>query len=503
MAAPQNTPVKEGYKQFDFTEEVLQTFREQSVIPIDFYNRDGQILIHKKEGASTDDINRLLRFEAQGIFFRNEDYEKLFSKQSSRPTHVNGREVSFTKLVNVDLTKDLAKDTKNLLGELKTSPFQGRQFANVSKSIDNILTDFSNSNDVETGLVNIIEVMGGTNAGVDSEIITKRTVIGMALKLRGMKAISRAEKEIQKAEQMTMMMSSYLCDIGYSQMKIPEHGNISVEEYNYIKNHPMVSYLMLAPLEEIDTKIKSNVLNHHRPYKGESLNNNYPSAKVIVEKLSVLQKKYSEDSGKAHIARDITQQIKHILTYTGYEEDTGIISIAGEFAAMTTAKPWRDAMDSMTAMKIILNNSFFTYNEKIVKDFFDYVGHSLCDNRSILNRGDYVITAHSDSGKKVHFEICIIVSINRSQTRPMLERIGTIQPIFSNVKKLEIKDFNLTTMKLDRRKARYNLESGDPRRIVFIVDPGLNPILFDEIDQQYRRTNPKNAETTSKVESKQ
>jgi len=496
---PQNTPIKDGFKQFDFTEEVIQTFREQNVIPIDFYNRDGQILIHKKDNAVPEDVNRLLKFEAQGIFFRNEDYEKLFAKQSSRPTHVNGREVSFTKLVNSDLTKDLAKDTRDLLAELKTSPFHGRQFNNVSKSIDNILTDFSNTSDMETGLVNIIEVMTGSGVGIDSEIVTKRTVIGMALKLRGMKAISRTEKEIQKNEQMIMMLSSYLCDIGYSQMKIPEHGNLSAEEYNYIKNHPMVSYLMLAPLEEVDFKIKTNVLNHHRPFKGEGLNNNYPLTKVMVEKLAVLQKKYSEDTAKAQVAADIAKQIKHILTYTAYEEDTSIIAIAGEFAAMTTAKPWRGAMNPMTAMKIILNNSFFTYNEKIVKDFFDYVGHSLCDNKSILNRGDYVITVHSDSEKKVHFEICIIVSINRSQTRPMLERIGTIQPIFSNVKKLEIKDFNISTIKLDRRRAHYNLETGDPRRIVFIIDPELNSALFEEVDQQFRKTKPKTAEAESGI----
>ncbi|EKQ85847.1 hypothetical protein LEP1GSC064_2662 [Leptospira kirschneri serovar Grippotyphosa str. Moskva] len=35
-------------QKFDFTEEIIQHFKINSVIPVDFYNRNGQILIHKK-----------------------------------------------------------------------------------------------------------------------------------------------------------------------------------------------------------------------------------------------------------------------------------------------------------------------------------------------------------------------------------------------------------------------------------------------------------------------
>ncbi|EMO78335.1 hypothetical protein LEP1GSC127_2082 [Leptospira kirschneri str. 200801925] len=56
-------------QKFDFTEEIIQHFKINSVIPVDFYNRNGQILIHKKENADGDDITKLLRFESQGIYF--------------------------------------------------------------------------------------------------------------------------------------------------------------------------------------------------------------------------------------------------------------------------------------------------------------------------------------------------------------------------------------------------------------------------------------------------
>jgi len=497
MAASNTPNIKEGFKQFDFTEEVIHSFRENNVIPIDFYNKDGQILIHNKVNASPEDINRLKKFEVQGIFYRTEDFDKLgFKSADNRPRMINGREVSYSKVVNADLAVGLARDTTSLLMDLKKAPMQGFHFRAVSKTIDNILTDFTQTKDMENGLLNIIEVMSGAGAPTDSEVITKRTVIAMALKIRGMKALSKADTEIQKTDQMNMMVSCYLCDIGYTQMKMPVHGNLTPEEFNYIKNHPMISYLMIAGVDDVSEKAKANVLNHHRPFRGDGPNNNYPNAKVLIEKLTALQKKYSEDQTKFLIAQDIPKQIKNIMTFTAYDEDVSIISIAGEYSSLTTNQPWRGAFDTMTAMKMIMNNSFFSYNERIVKEFFEYVGVSLCENKSVLSQGDYVITVSADSEKKIHFEICVILEINRTQIRPLLERIGTIQPVFSNIRKLEIAGFNLATLKTDRRRAKYNLETGDPRRVIYIIDPHLKPELFDEVDKNYRQLHPRSGQRT-------
>ncbi len=107
-------------QKFDFTEEIIQHFKINSVIPVDFYNRNGQILIHKKENADGDDITKLLRFESQGIYFLKSEFEKISGgKQGDGPNNVNGRDVSFAKLVNAELTVDLAKNASNFLSELK------------------------------------------------------------------------------------------------------------------------------------------------------------------------------------------------------------------------------------------------------------------------------------------------------------------------------------------------------------------------------------------------
>lgn len=486
-----------GLQKFEMTEEILSSFRENKIIPVNFFNRDGQILIPQKEGASSDDIRRLHNFEKQGVYFRTEDLEKITGvKDNKKPTTVNNQLVSYSKLVNTELTKNLADDSKQFLQEAKTSPINGQKIAKIAQAIENILNDFSSTEDLETGLVNIIEVMKEVDVPVNAEIVTKRTVVAMALKIRGMKAMNKEEEAQHKKEQLNLMLSSYLCDIGMTQMKPIETIGLSSEGYEYIKNHPIISYLLISNIPSIDTVVKFNVLNHHRPYKGEGLNNNYPETRKLIEKLLQYRNKYAQDLSKSVLVNDIALQIKKLTTPQGltYEEDANVISIASEFASLTTKQVWRDAFTPIQAMKIILNNSYFIYNERIIRSFFDHIGLSLCNNKSIINIGDYVIAAHTDSNKNAHYEICIVESIHKEQTRPVLERVGSINPTFKNQGKIIFEGFDLNSLKIDKRKAKFNLLTNDPRRVIYIIDPELTPDLFEVVHREIRKVFPGNTE---------
>lgn len=338
---------------------------------------------------------------------------------------------------------------------------------------------------MENGLVNIIEVMSNAGVPMDSEILTKRTVISMAMKVRAGKVFTKVDMEQKKLDQMNLMMSSYLADVGYTQMKIPMQKDLKAEEFEYIKNHPIISYLMVANLPDLDDNIKTLVLNHHRPHKGEGMNNNYPQPKVLVHKLNLYKEKYKDDPMKAVLVGDIQKQIRNILTNNLPIEDIGVISIAGEFASLTTRQEWREAFDPLVAMKLILNNSFFAYNEKTLRDFYDHIGLSLCNNQPFIQEGDFVIVVTQDSNQRVFFEVCIIREMYKTQIRPMLERIGTIRPNFSNMGKLRISGFDISSLKLDRRRAIYNLEKNqDPRRIVYVLDPNIDARLYEELSKQ-------------------
>ncbi|PNV76059.1 hypothetical protein [Leptospira inadai] len=486
-----NTGDPTRLERFEFNEDVIRRFKEEEAIPVDFYNKNGQILIHRKNNASEADINRLQKFEAQGIYFLISERDKVTIK-FDLPDSVHGRKVSFIKLVNPGLTVQLATDASSLLKELRDYPLNGNHVRKVSKAINEILEDFTSSSDMEMGLLNVIEVMKSAGVETDSEVLTKRTVISMAMKLRGLKALSSKDSEISKNQQINLMMASYMVDIGKSRMKFPVHKDLSQEEFEYVKNHPIISYLMIANLSTIQPQVKSAVLNSHRPYKGEGLNNNYPQTALLLQKLLGYYEKYKDDPTRAVLVEDLQKQIQYLQSNTYSEDDPSIISISGEFASLSSKQDWREAYDSITSMKIILNNSFFSYNEKVVKDFFDFMALSLCENRSVLNPGDYVIVVSSDSQRKIHFETCVIKEINRNQTRPLLERIGSIRPILTNKGKIRIAGYDRKSFSPDRRKAIFNLGNAvDPRRVVYVIAPELDSPLFDLIDRNYRQPAPK------------
>lgn len=478
-------------ERFEFNSDVIRQFKENQVIPVDFYNKNGQILIHRKDSATEADINKLQKFELQGIYYLLSERDKI-TIRPDLPDAVNGKKVSFIKLVNTDLTIQMAREASSLLKDLRDYPLNGNHVKNVSKAIDTILQDFKTSQDMELGLVNVIEVMKNAGVETNSEILTKRTVISMAMKLRSQKAMSIKDSESSRTQQLNLMMASYMVDIGKVRMNFPAHGDLSAEEFDYVKNHPIVSYLMIANLASIEPQVKTAVLNSHRPYRGEGLNNNYPATAFLVKRLTEYYEKYKDDQSRSILAEDLQRQLYLLQSNSYSEEDPAIISIAGEFASLSTDQDWRAAYKPITAMKLILNNSFFSYNERVVKEFFDFMALSLCENKSVLNPGDYVIVVSTDSQHKIHFETCIIKEINKNQTRPLLERIGTIRPVFSNKGKIKIAGYDRKTFQPDRRKAVFNLANTvDPRRVIYSIDPELDPLLYDLIDKNYRETAPK------------
>ena len=66
-----------AYIPFDFSDEFLERLRELKEIPVHFYNREGQILIYKKKDVTDLEIDRLVRFRKQGIYYDNKDEETI------------------------------------------------------------------------------------------------------------------------------------------------------------------------------------------------------------------------------------------------------------------------------------------------------------------------------------------------------------------------------------------------------------------------------------------
>ncbi|MBI3394850.1 MAG: c-di-GMP phosphodiesterase, partial [Spirochaetia bacterium] len=143
------------------------------------------------------------------------------------------------------------------------------------------------------------------------------------------------------------------------------------------------------------------------------LSNNYPELKSLLSKLQTLEDKYKENPQHHVIARDIKDQILSLKQDLPYDEDANILAIASEFASLTSDVPWRGAFTAERAVRMIINNSYFTYPARAVREFLDHAAISLCDNQKILNEGDYIVIAARSADGKMYFEVAKITRSDR------------------------------------------------------------------------------------------
>jgi hypothetical protein len=365
----------------------------------------------------------------------------------------------------------LVEGTESLFEEIRNSSLNAFQATKTNEKMEALFSDFANQEDAMTGLVNILEIMKEKNTDFDTEMAVKRTVVAMALKTRGMVAATKL-KDKQKAKKTitNLMMSSLLCDIGCFQMKMPKNLGLSINEMSYVKQHPLLSYLMVAHEPSLDDQVKHNILTHHRPLFHDDNDNNYPDLEKLTARLKQIGVEFYKSSKRKKIARDIIKQLELFKINQMYNEDANVIAIASEFASLTSDVPWRKAMPPEQAVKQIINNSFFTYTGRIMHEFLDYIAISLCDNKKVLKEGDFIVIASETSEGNSIFEACVIESIGRFQSRPGVRRLATVKPVFIDEPKLRLKGFDPKNLNIDPRKAHFDLTQDDTRRIVYVVD---------------------------------
>lgn len=471
-----------NYKLFEFTPEIIDRIKLNKEIPVNFYNREGQILIGKMPDASSERIEKLFHFMAQGIYYDEDDSQILGIVEKKEPVEVEG--LTSTRLLADPHVDEIEGRTKDLFRELKSSSLKSAYTRTSLKMMDSIYSDFNGQEDAMVGLINILELMKGRQTEADVQKAVKRIVTSMALKTRGMKVIQNSVSDNDVKQRTTdLMMSALFCDVGYFKMNLPSKNGISAEEMNYIRNHPLLSYLMIIHDQTLSSQIKHTVLTHHRPNYSDKNANNYPPNNILINKLLELREKYKSAPSRSHIVKDIDEQL-HLFKHNElYREDSNILAISSEFSSLTSNTEWRKAFSPSLAVKMIINNSYFTYTPRIIREFLDYVSISLCDNKKIIREGEFVVVQSQTSKGTPIFELCRVEEVGRYQSRPAIKRIATIDPIISQKPKLNIDSFDFKNMRKDPRKAYYDLKNDDTKRIVYTIGQDNMKEVYDEIIQ--------------------
>ena len=455
-------------KRFDLSKKDIESFQQKQIIPVDFYNKDGQILIHQKGVATQTDINRVLRFAGQGIYYKAEDESKISPREKEKKPQA----LSETKLLAKEHAVAMSNASTELIDSVKNSSVNAHILKKSRSVLNKIFTDFKNQPEAMNGIVNIIEICQDIDASYLSKVMIKLAAVAMAIKTRGLLVTSKLEHEKMLRGVNDIMLSSFLCDISYLRMKMPKGKNLSMQEYEYIQQHPIISYLIVAHDEELNSEVKQNILLHHHPIRAALPSNNYPSIKVIKEKLKILQGQYIKKGQHKGIVVDIQKQLDLLDRNISYDEDANILAIASAFASLSSDVPWRKALTPVQAIRKIINKNIFNYTYRITCEFLDQTAMSLCHNQKIIKEGDFLINVvQNELGENIQYEVARVESISHLQSKPGLRRIGVLKPKIEKVPQLQISQLNLESFRQDRRHAYYDLDLDNTRRIAYLIDP--------------------------------
>lgn len=466
------------FEPFTLTPEVLESFRSKKQIPAHLYSKEGQILIHSKENATDTEIERLLRFADRGIYYNVDDADTLGIKPDRRSIPDG---LSDTKLIGQEAAEHLTRETSEIMTRLKEQAITADLARRTKSTLGDVFTRFESQPDAMIGLVNILESMRDVSGTYDVQLAVKRTVVSMAMKTRGMNAVGMRERERMNDLVSVTMVSSLFCDVGTARMKMPTGTPLTDEEMKYVRNHPLMSYLTIAHQEEIDPRVKRNILVHHRPMRQGLPGNNYPELKSLLARLTHLAESYRGEYSKAAVVTDLNRQIASLKNDLPYDEDANILGLASEFASLTSETAWRAAFPAERAVRMIINNSYFTYADRGIREFLDHTAISLCDNKKIITEGDFVILASRTMEGKNYFEACQVTTASRFQSRPGVDRIAEIVPVIRQSPRIAFGGWQLDTLRPDRRFAHFELAQDDTRRIVYAVDPEHDAELYEKL----------------------
>lgn len=473
-------PEGEELKPFDFSDEIFDKLKREHSIPVHFYNKNGQILIHKKNNASDHEIDQLFKFKNQGIFFDEAEEAKLRDSKKEIENEIEG--LSNTRLFDRKKIDDFKDDTDELFDRLKTGAVDAIFAKKAQERVAGIFEEFRNQEDMKTGLINILELLKNDNTGnFNSELAVKKTVIAMALKIRGLNAQNTREAiKIQKM--VTILMNSALfSDIGKIRMNMPTHTNLSEKEFDYVRKFPLMSYLMIAHEKSIDPLIKRNILCQQCPLPEENAGNNYPPKKWLINNFKQLMVKHKSNP---NLLQDLAEQIRLINKPLSFDEDPNILAMVSEYASLTSRVSWREAFSSKKAIQIMVNQSFYTYTSRAMREFLDYISMSLNNNEKIINNGDYAILALNNySEKTMNFEISRIIKSTKFQSIPEVYKIAEIKMETQKRGKLVLAPPTKENLKLNVRRGDFLLEKDQSRRIVYILDEKDNEEIIKILEE--------------------
>ncbi len=185
-------------KQFELTSLIAQRIQDTRFIPVNLYNKNGQVIIPKKRNATLVEIKKLKRFALSGLYYNAAEQLAIPADYTIEPPPG----FSNKKLISVEKTQLLSAKIQTFLHKLAENLVTVQDSGELVKTVRDYFHWFEHQKDVLKGLININEFCTTQNNRYSVTVAVKRAVIVMALKSRII--LRKTLRNREEAEQATI-----------------------------------------------------------------------------------------------------------------------------------------------------------------------------------------------------------------------------------------------------------------------------------------------------------
>lgn len=313
------------------------------------FDESGKILLAEGTLLRDSMVERIQKFDLETILIFVEESENSNSFETYRYD-----EASDTGEINDDEVEELVYETRIIMNEsLKKFHFNemvefDKIMLIVSQLIDEIL-----SNEFVT--INLVKIK-------DTDSYLLEHSVNVCL----LSIITGIYLGYGKSDLIKLGLGALLHDIGKTQ--IPENivnkpEKLTIEEFNVMKKHTELGYLILSNTESISKESTDVILHHHERVDGGG----YPKG----------------------------------ISGDEIPEFSKIVSLADVFDATTSDRVYRDRIDPYTAVEYILGETDKKFDKQIVRVFLKLIGYYPVGLRVTLNSGEQGIVKKKNNKKPV------------------------------------------------------------------------------------------------------
>ena len=234
----------------DYIQARKSHFDYYQTIPLYYHNSNGGFVLYKPPGVKFADTR----------IYQKRHPEKLYIKRKDKIAGIREVQTAFNEQLKADIRSHIPEKVKNTIMSIVEETFdepRSGSFEGLSETVNILVSDFANESNI---IRNLLFVSNNDYTTVLHSINVMALVIGYA---------SYAHYSL--AEKKMLGLAALLHDVGKAKISseiLSAPRKLTNDEFDKMKSHTTVGYLILGRCKFADPDIKLSALQHHERIDG-------------------------------------------------------------------------------------------------------------------------------------------------------------------------------------------------------------------------------------------